>query len=300
MLDIAQQQQQWLEERRTGIGGSDAAAVLGLDPYKTALEVYLEKRGEIQAPDLSTNRAVQWGTRLEAVVADYYADVMGITLMQPATILRHPDHEFVVGNLDRFSPERRLVLECKTAGLAFNLEGWGESGTDLVPERYLLQCMHYLLVTGYDRADIAVLIGGQDFRIYHVARDEEMIESMLPRYCEFWERVQSGDAPDLDANHRSALSFMRRRYQSTNGRAIELPEEAVSLHERLSEVKATIKRLQAEEEALKAGLLAHMEENAIGVLPDGSGYKRAVVNRAGYTVEPTSYVDFRYVKNALK
>lgn len=180
----------WLNERRGGIGGSDVAAILGLSKWTTPLEVYLDKRGEgIEQPD---NTAMRWGRYLEPAVRQAYADETGREVRVPATMLRHATHNFMVANIDGFTEDGRL-FEAKTARSA---DGWGEPGSDQIPQPYLLQVQHYMEVTGFAVADVAVLIGGSDFRLYEVFADSALQDMLIDAEAEFWQRVQRGDPPE--------------------------------------------------------------------------------------------------------
>jgi len=179
----------WHAQRMSGIGGSDVAAVVGVSPWKTPLELWREKRGELApSPD---SPVMEWGRRLEPVIVRAYADATGRTVQRPP-MLRHRDHAFMIGNLDGVA-DGELVLEAKAARTA---HGWGEPGTAFVPQPYLLQVQHYMMVAGLPLAEVAVLIGGHDFRIYRVPADRELQALMIDAEAEFWRRVLEGDPPE--------------------------------------------------------------------------------------------------------
>jgi putative phage-type endonuclease len=174
---------EWLRERQTGIGGSDVAAILGLSKYKTPYTVYQEKRGELgPQPD---NEAMRWGRYLEPAVRQAYADETGRQVLLPEKMIRHPRHGFMVANLDGYTEDRR-IFEAKTARSA---DGWGMAGSDEIPQPYLLQVQHYLEVTGFEVADVAVLIAGSDFRLYEVPADRELQEMLVDAEADFWKQV---------------------------------------------------------------------------------------------------------------
>lgn len=185
---------QWLQDRRTGVGGSDVAAILGLSKWRTPLEVYQDKRGEsAPTPD---NEAMKWGRYLEPAVRQAYADATGREVRVPQTMLRHPLYEHMVANLDGVADGADgtpRIFEAKTARSA---DGWGEPGTDQVPMAYGLQVQHYMEVTGVLVADVAVLIAGSDFRVYEVPADRELQDMLIDAEAEFWERVKRGDPPE--------------------------------------------------------------------------------------------------------
>lgn len=199
---------EWLAARRTGIGGSDIGAILGLSPYRSPLDVYLDKRGETADAD-NGNEAMYWGTVLEDVVAREYAQRAGRKVQRINTMLRHPEHKFALANLDRAVINPQIagtvrwrdgqlttdrILECKTAN-ARMADQWGEPGSDFVPDTYLLQVQWYMAVTSTQVADLAVLIGGSDYRTYTIARDDGLIADMLAEAEAFWKLVLAGTPP---------------------------------------------------------------------------------------------------------
>lgn len=232
----------WLAERRRGIGGSDAAAVVGLSKYRTPFEVYQDKRGEI--PPIDDNESMLWGRVLEPVIRQQYAERTGRTVLMPETILRHPRHEFMLANLDGFTDDKRVV-EIKTARTA---QGWGEPGSDEVPQEYLLQTQHYMAVTGFVVADVAVLIGGSDFRLYEVPADAELQEMLIDAEAEFWKRIVDGNPPEP-----VSLADIRARFGSySTAGAVEASPDVVAAVETLKALKEQHKALEASEDTAKA------------------------------------------------
>ena len=214
---------QWLEARRLGIGGSDAAAAVGLCRYKSPLELWLEKTGRKPGADLSDNDAVFWGTVLEPVVAEVYAEKTGAKVRRVNAILQHPEHSYMLANLDRLvsHPEDGSgLLEVKTAGWR-SAPFWEEG----VPEGYQCQVLHQLAVTGKAWADVAVLIGGQDFRIYRIDRDEEQIDALVKLEAEFWQHVTDNTAPASDGSESSgkALAWM---FAKDSGQTVDFSENS--------------------------------------------------------------------------
>jgi putative phage-type endonuclease len=184
-----------LSNRSSGLGGSDAAAAVNLSRWKSPLRLWQEKVGEVAPDDLSDNEAVHFGNVLEDVVADEFSRRRGLKLQRDRRTLRHPDHEFMLAHIDRRVVGAREGLECKTASLRMVKE-WGEEDTDAVPIEYLAQSAHYMAVTGFDAWHVAVLIAGNDFRMYRIERDPELIESLIAREREFWSHVQTRTPPE--------------------------------------------------------------------------------------------------------
>lgn len=254
---------EWLEARRTGIGGSDVAPILGLSKWATPLSVYMQKRGELgEQPE---NDAMRWGRYLEPVVRQAYADATGNEVRVLPDMIRHPVHDFMLANLDGFvSPVDgpRRVFEAKTARTA---DGWGEPGSDQIPQPYLLQVQHYLAVTGFVVADVAVLIGGSDFRIYEVPEDRELQEMLVDAEADFWARVQRGDPPEPV----TTADAIARWGRSSRSDLVMADETALQALQTIRAARESIKQAEAIEDAAKAIVMRALGE--ADTLVDGAG-----------------------------
>ncbi len=215
----------WLSVRRNGIGSSDAAAAVGLNPYKSQLALWMEKTGRdalfapIDVNDEST--PVYWGTLLEPIVAASYVKRTGNRVRKVNAVLQHPDHSWMLANLDREVvgvPEVQ-ILECKTAGVQ-GARLW----KDGVPEYVVLQVQHQLAVTGKRAADVAVLIGGQELQIHRIKRDDLLIERLIQLEEVFWGYVQSDVAPPVDGSD-SADQALRRLYPNDVGSTVDFSQD---------------------------------------------------------------------------
>lgn len=251
---------EWLEQRRTGIGGSDAAAVLGLSKWSTPLSVWLDKTG--QAPDRGESEPMRWGTLLEPVIRQEYAERTGRTVIAPG-FLRHPQHEFMVANVDGLSPDDDRLIEIKTARSA---DQWGEPGSDQVPEEYLIQVHHYMAVLEVKVADIAVLIGGSDFRIYTVEADAELQAMMIDAEREFWQSVRDR-IPPAPISYADAQALYGRSARKDS--AVVADENVLAAVNHLCGIRSDLARLEAAEEAQKAVIMAAMAEH--DTLTDAAG-----------------------------
>jgi len=179
----------WLAERRTGIGGSDAAAVAGLSPWKTGFEVYLEKIGELTTDETDDMRR---GTLLEPAVRQMYADETGRSVVKPTAMIRNTKLPFALGNLDGIA-SGNIIFEGKTSRTR---QGWGEPGTAEIPFAYLCQVQHYMAVAELGRADVAVLFGDFEFAIYPVDADAEFQTLLMEQEAEFWKCVERRIPPE--------------------------------------------------------------------------------------------------------
>lgn len=194
----------WRKYRTTGLGGSDIAAIMGISPFRTPLDVWLEKTGRQLPEDISSNEAVYWGTVNEANVADRYArDHPGCKVRRiNATLVGKEDWQRA--NLDRMviGPDGRpSVLEIKTAS-AYKSEQW-DAG---VPAYYLTQVVWYLAITGWDMAHVAVLIGGNDYREFDIPRDEEDVRAVMDAAATFWnDYVQADVMPSVEGADLGSL-----------------------------------------------------------------------------------------------
>lgn len=230
---------EWLELRRRGIGGSDAAAIAGLNPYRSPWAVWLEKTGQIKPEEPS--EAAYWGTRLEGVIAEEFAKRTGLTVERVPAMLRHPEHEWMIADIDGLvvtpSGAQAGVLEVKTAGGRHEDE-WADGR---VPEAYMIQGMHYLAVTGLPRVWFAALIGGQRFLVRVVERDEELIAALIRIEADFWRRVQALDPPDPSGSERDAELLARLHPEARDEAQVVLPDDARDLLDELLAAQAALR-----------------------------------------------------------
>lgn len=209
--------EQWFEERRKGIGGSDAAAVAGLSRYRTPIQVYMEKLGLIEPPE--ENEAMYWGKKLEDLVAEEFSLRTGLKVRRKNAILRHPEHSWMLANVDRVIAGRQEGLECKTTS-AYKAGEW--DGDD-IPWEYAIQCYHYMAVTGYSAWWIAVLIGGNRFVYKRIERDEEIIANLIKIESDFWHNhVLKKIPPDPDGS-KASTELVKQLYPDSNGLEVDLP-----------------------------------------------------------------------------
>lgn len=203
--------------RRTGIGGSDAAAAVGLNPYMSALELWLDKTGRgdgLPRPDpADTTAPTYWGTLLEPIVAAAYTQQTGNRVRKVNAVLRHPVIPFMLANLDReiVGVPGVQILECKTAG-EFGARLWREG----VPEYVQLQVQHQLAVTGKRAADVAVLLCGQALEVHRLERDDALIARLIELEARFWRYVESDTPPPADGSE-SADRALRHLYPGHGG-----------------------------------------------------------------------------------
>ena len=244
--------EKWHNERRKGIGGSDIAAIMGLSPWRTPYQVYQEKRGD--AEGFTGNEATDWGIRLEPTIRQWYSDVTGRPVFRPEGILRHKQYDYMLANLDGYTEDRRVV-EIKTARYG---KGWGEPGTDAIPDYYALQVHHYMTITGYEVADVAVSIGGAPPCLYEVEADKEIAEAIIDACATFWARVVEGRPPE-PVNYADAVARFGKA--KAEGAMVASAGE-VAIIDELKAIRAQLDVLKEQDEALKGRLITSLGENA--------------------------------------
>ncbi len=250
----------WLEYRKQGIGGSDASVVCGINRYKSPVELWLDKTGQL--PPQEAGEAAYWGAQLEPFVRVEFSKRTGIFVAEVDELLQSEEHPFMLANLDGvcevpdYGP---CVFEAKTAS-AYKAGEW----EDTIPDEYMCQIQHYMAVTGYKAAYIAVLIGGNTFRWKFVERDEELISMLIELESAFWNHVQDGTPPPLDGSDASK-NFLSERFPSNTPKShITLPDTAAKLlaqyDEACEQLEVVTKRKQEAENLLKE----MMGENEVG------------------------------------
>lgn len=214
----------WLETRNAGIGGSDASVIMGLNPYKSPYQLWLEKTGQAEAPDLSGNQYIYWGHKNEGNIADWFMEDTGKKVRKLGT-LRSRAHPFMLANVDRAVMGEEAGLEIKTAGVNQAKKWKG----DEIPDSYYCQCLHYLTVTGADRWYIAVLIGGNEAIRKTVERNDEDIKALIEAERDFWDHVVTRTPPPVDGS-ASCAAALSERFKG-GGESIILPSRTDTMIE---------------------------------------------------------------------
>lgn len=269
---------EWLDVRKQGIGSSDAAAAVGLNPYKSQLELWMEKTGrdtDLPKPDPdNTEEPVYWGTLLEPIVATAYTKQTGRKVRRVNAVLQHPEKPWMLANIDRevIGASDVQILECKTAG-EFGARLWKEG----VPEYIQLQVQHQLAVTGKKAADVAVLICGQQLQVHRIHRDEELIAKLMELQERFWHYVTSDTPPPADGSASSATA-LRYLYPRDTGEQVDfqLDSNMSQLFESLQEARAQLETYKQQEELFKQQIQEAMGDATKAVFSTGAvSWKRS-------------------------
>jgi putative phage-type endonuclease len=189
-MTLTPQQKEW---RLDHITGSDVGTICGVNPWGNVIELWQEKLRLREPIDISDNPRVKAGIYLEPVVAKWFEDETGKSVFEDKESLIHKDYQYMGAHIDRRVKDESAILECKTAGYA---DGWGQQGEFLIPDQYLCQIAHYVAVCDVERAYLAVLIGGNDFRWYTYERNLKLEKNIIEKIKVFWNCVQKEIAPE--------------------------------------------------------------------------------------------------------
>lgn len=250
----------WLELRKLGIGGSDASVVCGISRYKSPVELWMEKTDQLHAQE--AGEAAYWGTQLEALVRAEFTKRTGIEVEHKGVLLQSEEHPFMLANLDgtcEHPDYGTCIFETKTAS-AYKVGEWD----DAIPDEYQLQIQHYMAVTGYKAAYIAVLIGGNTFRWKLVERDEELISILIKLEANFWDHVQMNTPPAMDGSAASARFLAERFPDSLPKSQIVLPDTAVDLIQQYDTACEQLEAITEQKQKAENLLKQMMGENEAG------------------------------------
>jgi len=252
-------------DRTTYIGSSDAAAILGVSPWKSAFAVYQEKIGEFHEEVTPEKQKIfNRGKKFEPLILEMLLeelidrghDVEEITRNER---LRDPELPFLASESDMVLRIDGEVISAEAKSVnGFAAKLWGEPETDDFPIYYQCQTMHDLMVKGRNKCVVAALIGTDDLRIHWIERDEEIIQAIRGKEIEFWERIQRREAPEP-----TDPEDIKRLYQIDCGTALEADEELLDLVARASSKKSDLKIAETGYEILCTMIKARMGEAAV-------------------------------------
>lgn len=215
--------EEWLKWRKRGIGGSDVSCLLGINKWKSEIELWMDKTNQTNEPAVE-NEAMQWGNIMEPIIRNHFAEVMDKTVVEVKAMLQHPDYPYMLADVDGLTVDdagNPAILEIKTAS-EYKRSEWEED----IPTYYQTQVQHYLCVTGVAKAYVAVLIGGNSFKVYEVDADAEIQSMLIAVEQEFWNKVQNMIRPEMDGSD-AAKDLLDNIYRGGIAEQIILPEEAI-------------------------------------------------------------------------
>ena len=254
----------WLEYRKQGIGGSDASVVCGISRYKSPVELWMEKTNQLQAQE--AGEAAYWGTQLEPFVRAEFTKRTGIEVSHKSELLQSEEYPFMLANLDGVCEVPDVgpcIFEAKTAS-AYKAGEWENT----IPDEYALQLAHYMAVTGYKGAYIAVLIGGNTFKWKFVERDEELISMLIELETSFWNHIQDCTPPPLDGSNATARFLAERFHDSIPKSHITLPDTAADLLAQYDEACEQLEAVTEQKQKAENLLKEMLGENEVGTIMD--------------------------------
>jgi putative phage-type endonuclease len=264
--------QEWLERRRKGIGGTDAAAILGLSKYRTPVDVWEEKTGR-RPMELTETEPMKWGLRLEDAIAAAYSEQTG-RRVRKTPLRRHPKHPIILGSPDRivfgdirYGPEKLLEIKTTRSDDDYAPRG-GELDVEpekRIPAMHYVQVQHYLGITGIGEADVAVLFGGSDFRIYPIPRDDAFIADLFDEVLEWWaEYVVADKEPPIGPDDGK---YLARKYPRDTTEEIVATSEVALQIDALLALKDRIAVLERDSDELANGVKDYMGDAGRLVVP---------------------------------
>lgn len=322
-----------IEARKKTIGGTDIGAILGENNYKTAYEVW-EEKVEGKHTDLSRNKSVVIGQLLESALIEKYEKMYDKLCIIPTLTIFHKDYEYLSANLDAVAVDDKAlnyksVVEIKTASV-FNKDDWGPNGSQIVPKHYYAQIAHYMLVTGYKKAEIFVgfiddnitgeilcemnlaikenrkydfssIVDKMETRLYTFYKDNELenlileaAKSFYNNHMQPWIEFRVKNPPTMDFSNKHFRDHLNKKYSILEGSEIKLPSEFMEVKNKYVSAinQARMYDKIAQEE--KAKVIAAMQNNEKATLDDGSYFIKKSVKRKEYTVKESEYIKFEF------
>lgn len=249
--------EEWLRIRKSSIGGSDAAVLMDMNPYRSAISLYADKKGLLE--DKETTEAMRLGNDLENYVAKRWQEKTGKKVRADNFMYQHDEYDFITANVDRDVVGENAGLECKTMSTfaGYDLEN-GE-----VPAQYYVQCQHYMAVKGYERMYLAILVFQRGIYCLTIERNDDFIEELIDKEVEFWtENIEKDIMPPPDGSDDS-MNTIERLHPDGEGK-MYLPN-ADSDIQRFMELGDVIKDFENERKQIKAKLCSRLEDFAVGV-----------------------------------
>ena len=246
--------EEWLKVRKLGLGGSDMAAVLGLSPWRSPIDVWLDKTSD--TVEEKESEPMYWGNVLEEVVAQEFAKRSGYKVRNNNFTLQSEEYPYLLANIDREIVGLDAGLECKTAN-AFKANEWDG---DNVPDAYYIQCQHYMAVTGKSSWWIACLVGGNTFYYKEIKRNEEVIAAIIDTGAAFWELVESKTMPAPD-DTKQCENALKKLYQKSNGQSVELPANYGNMIIDYLEIKNQLSELETKKRGIENVMKDFLKDN---------------------------------------
>ena len=247
--------EEWLRLRKTGIGGSDAGSICGVNPFGSPMKVYYDKTSSnIEELD---NEAVRQGHDLEDYVAQRFMEATGLKVRRSNFMYRSTEYPFMIADVDRLVVGEDAGLECKTAS-AYNTDKWKDGN---IPLHYIMQCYHYMAVTGKRTWYIAAVILGREFTYRKLVWDDDLIAQMISVEKNFWENhVLPRVLPSPDGSDICNDILNEYFHSARKGSSIKLDGFDDKLKRR-AEIMEQIEQLKQEQGMIEQEVKLYMKDN---------------------------------------
>ncbi|KAB2328956.1 hypothetical protein F7731_23685 [Cytobacillus depressus] len=264
---------EWLMARKSGIGGSEAASLAGLNKYSSALAVWMDKMESLnEVEEAPPSEAAEWGNRLENLIREKFKENHPEWRVQRSFIMwQHPKYKWMLANVDGliFDPQRGWgILEVKTAS-EWRSDEWGD---EEITESYLVQAQHYMEVLGLKFCMMAVLIGGNKYKEFYIERDEELIQALIQIEKDFWQNHVEANVPPEPDGSESAAEVIRSMHPATSAlpedEILELEESALPLIQEYDEIKQKEKEMKKRKEEIAQKLQGMLGDYKVAAVED--------------------------------
>lgn len=253
---------EWLKYRKTGITGTDAGAICGLNPYSSAFQVYQDKiTDEISEHD---NEAMRQGRDLEEYIARRFTDETRLKVRRANAIFQNEENPFMLADFDRLIVGQRAGLECKTVA-PYSADKWSDGN---IPLHYQMQVQHYLAVSGFDCWYLAAVIFGKEFLIRKIERDEELINYLITIEDNFWHNnVLARVMPDPDGSDNCSEMIAKMYFKGQADKTIEL-RGYKGILDRRAELDKLIKKMEKEKTEIDQKIKMEMQDATVALEAD--------------------------------
>lgn len=295
--------EQWLAQRVRGLGGSDAAKIVGASDWGGPVDIYLEKTGRRAIDHVEETKKMKWGNRLEAPILQAYkeefCEPLGKDIIVPSVMYRSKEYPWMFANPDSLvvvtdGPYLDRGVDAKNSSA---YDKWGPSGSEQYPLDYYFQCLHYMIVLGVPHWDLAVLMGGWDFRTYTINFNEDDAAKLVEVEEAFWKQNVLADvSPPIEDTNPRALDLIAEVYSGFDPRPVMLPDLMVADIEEYYRLGDVCKELTQQRDHVKAKMLLAMGNHGHALI-SGTGYEFTRKQRNDAIQAHTrSFIDFRIKK----
>ena len=266
----------WLRYRKCGITGTDAGAILGVNPYRSAFQVYHDKISD--TTENIDNEAMRQGRDLEDYVAQRFTEATGLKVRRANAIYQSEEHPLLLADFDRLIVGQKTGLECKTVS-PFSADKWADGK---IPAHYMAQFNHYLAVSGFDCWYIAALIFGKELVIHKITTDKEVLNNLIAKEEHFWKYNVMPEIPPVPTGSEGDTQQINQLYSTDDRNKTADLNPIRNLLDKRQELSDQIEQLEQEKASIEQQVKLEMQDAAYGTAP---GYKVSWVSSESKRVD---------------